>query len=223
MGLKQDVLDFIFKCINSNFESYSGLEMLELGNQQIKIGGQRQLAKDYFENLGFKHTSLDINGKDGAIPIDLSKLIKDRIYYNRFDVVTNSGTSEHVEPYEGQYECFGNIHLCTKVGGIMIHVIPEEGSFPGHCPFYYTLDFFEKLVKYNGYKIIEIGRLHRGENSFIKAGLIKAVDSAFCDNKTELLRDIINRPCKRVSAAKPRIYKSLVSIGKLFFRESKNE
>ena len=47
MGLKQDALDFIFKCIDTVFNSYQDVEMLELGNQQVKTGGQRQVAKDY--------------------------------------------------------------------------------------------------------------------------------------------------------------------------------
>ena len=169
--------------------------MLELGNQMIKRDGKRIIAKDYFENIGFKHVSFDINGKNGAIPIDLSKPIREE-HFNKFDIVTNSGTSEHVEPYEGQYECFRNIHLCTRVGGIMIHVIPQSGSFPDHCPFYYKQDFFSTLVRYNNYDVIEIGELSRGDNSFVTAGIIKT-DDAFSISKEELLEHIIQEPCRR--------------------------
>lgn len=197
MGLKQDALDFIFKCVDAVFDSYQGVEMLELGNQQIKSSGHREVAKHYFKMMGFKHTSFDINGKDGALPIDLSKAIKDKRYYDRFDIVTNSGTSEHVEPYEGQYECFRNIHLCTKIGGIMIHIVPEDGSSPNHCPYYYTIKFFEKLAEFNKYEIIELGRLCRGKNTFIKVGLIKTRGEPFCDKKEDLLGCIIQRPCSR--------------------------
>ena len=197
MGLKQDVLDFIFRCIDVSFNSYQGIEMLELGNQQIKLSGHREVAKYYFEKLGFKHTSFDINGKDGALPVDLSKTIENKEYYGKFDVVTNSGTSEHIEPYEGQYECFRNIHLCAKVGGIMIHIVPEDGSFHNHCPYYYTIEFFEKLAEYNKYKIIEVSRLYRGKNVLITAGLTKNEDISFCSDKDKLLGNIIQRPCSR--------------------------
>jgi len=197
VGLKQDALDFIFKCIDTVFNSYQDVEMLELGNQKVKLSGNRQIAKSYFEKLGFKHTSFDINGKDGALPIDLSKTIENKEFHNKFDVVTNSGTSEHVEPYDGQYECFRNMHLCNKVGGIMIHIVPEDGSFPNHCPYYYTIEFFEKLAKYNKYNTIEISRLQRGENVLITAGLIKTENIPFCSNKDELLENIIQKPCSR--------------------------
>ena len=193
MGLKQDALDFIFKCIDTVFNSYQDVKMLELGNQKVKLSGNRQIAKSYFEKLGFKHTSFDINGKDGALPIDLSRAIENKGFHNKFDIVTNAGTSEHVEPYEGQYECFRNVHLCTKVGGIMIHIVPEDGSFPNHCPFYYKSGFFEKLAELNNYEVIENTRLYRKGNIMLAAGLIKKGYSDFCDKKDELLDCIIQR------------------------------
>ena len=205
MGLKQDALNFVFKCIDAGFKSYQDIQMLELGNQELKLPEHREAAKYYFERLGFKHTSFDINGRDGALPIDLSKIIENKEYYNKFDIVTNSGTSEHVEPYEGQYECFRNIHLCTNVGGMMIHIVPEDGSFRNHCPYYYTIEFFEKLAKYNKYEIMEISRLHRGKNVLITAGLIKNEDVLFCNNKDELLGNIIQRPCDRKGHKRTRI------------------
>lgn len=209
MGIKQDVLDFIFACIDSRFDSYDGLNMLELGNQKVKLDGKRIVAKKYFENIGFKHVSFDINGKNGAIPIDLSKPIR-KEYFNKFDIVTNSGTSEHVEPYEGQYECFRNIHLCTRIGGIMIHVISQSGSFPGHCPFYYKHDFFDILAKCNNYDVIEIGELRRGNNFFAIAGLIKK-DGPFLIGKNELLEGIVQMPCNR----KTKIKLKNILLGKL--------
>ena len=196
MGLKQDALDFILGCIDSHFASYENVHMLELGNQKIKKDGKRQVAKSFFERKGFIHTSFDINGKDGALPIDLSMPVPQK-HYGMFDVVTNSGTSEHVEPFKGQYECFRNIHLCTKSGGVMIHIVPENGSFPNHCPFYYTNAFFERLAELNNYKVIEETRLYRGKNVMLAAGLIKKEPSTFCDKKEELSGCIIQRPCTR--------------------------
>ena len=200
MGLKQDALDFIFTCVDACFDSYSGLDMLELGNQMVKLDGERIIAKKYFENIGFKHVSFDINGKNGAIPINLSRPIKSE-YFNKFDIVTNSGTSEHVEPFVGQYECFRNIHLCTRVGGVMIHIVPQEGSFPDHCPFYYKREFFNILAERNNYDVIETGELNRGDNSFVIAGLIKK-EEPFLITKNELLEHIVQKPCHRKNKVK---------------------
>ena len=82
VGLKQDSLDFIFKCVDARFDSYIDLDMLELGNQMVKLDGERVVGKKYFGNMGFKHVSFDINGKNGAIPIDLSKPIVRKEYFN---------------------------------------------------------------------------------------------------------------------------------------------
>eukprot|EP00438_Fugacium_kawagutii_P000717 Skav211036 [mRNA] locus=scaffold1434:73496:78361:+ [translate_table: standard] len=54
-----------------------------------------------FERLGFRHTSLDINGRDGAVVVDLSRMKPTARPLNvsllgHCDVVTNFGTTEHV-------------------------------------------------------------------------------------------------------------------------------
>ena len=86
----------------------------------------------------------------------MSKPIDKNEWTNHFDVITNFGTTEHVRPHERQYECFKNAHMCTKVGGVMIHVVPEVGTFKGHCPCYYSIKFFKQLAEDNFYKIVDI-------------------------------------------------------------------
>lgn len=203
MGLKQDALDFIFRCIDMKFDSYQGLTMLELGNQMVKKDGKRTPAKKYFSALGFEHTSFDINGKDGAIAIDLSKPIPSK-FSGMFDIITNAGTSEHVAPLTGQYECFKNIHECAKTGGIMIHIVPQDGSFTNHSPFYYTQAFFERLASANEYTIFQMAALARGDNAFVAAGLLKCYDRPFTDNKDTLLAGVVERPCSRSVATRRR-------------------
>jgi hypothetical protein len=227
VGLKPDALDFIFKCIDSHFASYANVRMLELGNQQIKKGGERQAAKTFFEGKGFIHTSFDLNGKDGALPIDLSHPVPEK-YHDMFDVVTNSGTTEHVEPLDGQFECFRNIHSCTKPGGVMIHIVPEDGSFPNHCPFYYTNAFFRKLAELNNYEVIEETKLYRGKYAMLAVGLTKKDFSVFCDKEDGLPQFIIQRPCtrKRIKPIRQNIktfiqYKPLQKIRNLIVKSNK--
>jgi len=119
----------------------------ELGN--INIRQLKCTAKSWFKKKGSKHTSFDINGKDGAIAVDLCKPIPDK-YKNKFNMVTNFGTTEHVED---QTQVFRNIHDMTTVGGVMIHSVPLHGYWKGHCPFRYTAKFPPMLSGLNGYSL----------------------------------------------------------------------
>jgi hypothetical protein len=180
---------------------WAGLTMLELGNQEFCNGAEKlvatgRVAKDYFERLGVLHTSIDITGRDGALALDLSKPIDDVSLRARFDVVTNFGTSEHVEP---QYECWRNVHLMTKVGGVMVHEVPEVGHWPGHCRVYYSERFFRELALVNGYEVLELFA-----NSYVPdprngnllfCVLRKADDRAFMPEESlEALVDSVDAP-----------------------------
>jgi hypothetical protein len=148
---------YILGYLDNHFkDKYQGLRMLELGDQKIHpeiiVGSkcERLWAKDYFEEMGIHHYSIDWNGSHGAYPLDLSKPITDRFWFNRFDVVTNFGTVEHVE---GQYECWRNIHNFTKIDGLMIHALPF--IWPNHCNYYYGKNFVVNLAAYNKYEVLD--------------------------------------------------------------------
>ena len=121
MGLRIQYIKYGNRFIKSEFKRHKGLSMLELGNQTIRRSSKHDLpktGKKYFESLGMHHTSVDLNGLDGAIALNLSKPIINPNWVNHFDVVTNFGTTEHVEPYEAQYACFRNIHNFMAVNGL---------------------------------------------------------------------------------------------------------
>ena len=82
--------------------TYSGLHWCELGNQRFGSVA----AKTVYQRKGVIHTSIDINGLDGAIPLDLDTPIPANMR-QKFRVVTNYGTSEHVN---NQYSAFKNVH-----------------------------------------------------------------------------------------------------------------
>jgi len=218
-------------------KKFVGKKMLELGCQGIRyevckkilskgrIRGQMKKkmltgisgmkkgisAKKYFKFIGFDHISMDISGGRGSLKIDLSKSINN-IFYNTFDIVTNSGTSEHVFPLDGQYECFKNIHLCTKKNGVMVHLIPFSGfELKGHCPILYNNNFFESLAKLNNYKLvlseeisvktIKLRYKSRKKDSWMWGSkmrkftlmgfcLIKLKNNDFSKNKEEILKHI---------------------------------
>jgi len=141
--------------------SYAEYKMAELGNQHMKHHSDPGLVKydpnmcktgkEYFTKLGFDHTSFDINGQDGAIPIDLGLPIPGE-FKNKFDIVTNFGTTEHVIR---QQQVFKNIHKMLKVGGIVIHIVPlAYGPLKDHGVHQYDFSFFTALCRLYTYEIL---------------------------------------------------------------------
>lgn len=178
MGLKKYHLEYFFEMFEmGGHTKFDGLLMCELGNQTIHTGVTNYLeskgvppcttGKELFTSIGFKHTSIDLNGRDGALPIDLTTPIVDRDLLLNFDVVTNSGTTEHVS---NQFECFKNIHSLCREGGLFIHMVPgvkyrnkilfTDIQVP-HGFYNYGFDFFRALASKSEYKLLD-ERMIRG-------------------------------------------------------------
>ena len=163
MGLRLSYIDFINTAIERVYGlNISGLKMLELGDQVVKkkSGLSERTGKEYFTNLGYNHISVDLNGKRGSLIKDLTKPSDFSEWPAYFDILTNSGTTEHVEPFESQYDCFKILHDCVKIGGLLIHLIPdikplEQGHFANHCNYYYSEKFFNDLSLNCNYTILE--------------------------------------------------------------------
>jgi len=137
-------------------QPFSGLRMLEFGNQYaFRLGKVHVPAKLIFQWLGVKHTSIDINGKDGALKLDLGQPLPAE--FTGFDVVTNFGCIEHIK---GHYQAWKNIHDACQIDGIMVHALPEEGSWLGHGRVVYQIDRVRRLAFACGYRVV-ILRLHK--------------------------------------------------------------
>jgi hypothetical protein len=67
------------------YDPLVGTSMLELGDKQ----DAGRVYKPWFESLGFRHVSVDINGLNGALPLDL----REPLNLGTFDMVCNIGTS----------------------------------------------------------------------------------------------------------------------------------
>ena len=138
-----------------------GLNLCELGNLYVaddmidflkeKKVPKYKTAKDVFTYLGFNDTSIDLNEKDGAIGIDLSKPIRDEKLIGKFDILINGGTTEHVE---NQYMCWKNVHKLCKENGLVISAVPLQGNMKNHSPWRYSKRFFKNLIKRNNYSLI---------------------------------------------------------------------
>lgn len=202
MGLQPKYLDFIAECAHITMGDFSGRTMLELGNQHISDEDRRacpgileKTGKQYFENRGVKHVSIDLNAEDGALPIDLSQPIGRPEWRHSFDIVTNAGTSEHVEPLEAQYECFRNIHECLRPGGIAVHIVPsaeglrDKGRWRNHCNNYYSREFFDMLAAHNGYRVVSF----QFSDELILTCLQKTEDRPFMADRSAFLEPITRR------------------------------
>lgn len=128
------------------------LNVIELGNIIIKncLGVQGKLpAKIWFQNHNIKqHISIDINGKDGALKLDLGTPLKQ---FNNFDLCTNCGTAEHVEDI---YQCYENIHNFTKLNGIIVNYGPLSTHAFKHSLWGYNLHFPYEMAIENNYELI---------------------------------------------------------------------
>jgi len=196
MGYNYPAWKFFSKCLKKTMgDDYKGKEMLEYGCQELKGEIRKKFkyntAKGYFSSIGFNHVSIDKKGCHRSLRMDLRKPFPEE-FYNRFDIITNSGTTEHVKPLESQYHCFENIHNCAKVGCVMFHVLPGPSLYKGHCRVYYKKKFFHDLAKLNNYKIIHIEAIKKRPTILVfGVCFVKMEDTQFCESKNKFLKNMV--------------------------------
>ena len=107
------------KAGNVNEIDFAGLE--KLIEQGASDRGER--AADYYRLLGFTdYQAIDVNDRYGSLVMDLNRdLAAAYDYGDTFSLVTNNGTGEHVFNQDAIYR---NVHQLTRVGGLMLHVMP---------------------------------------------------------------------------------------------------
>tara|TARA_B100001996_G_scaffold382681_1_gene375219 strand:+ start:1757 stop:2641 length:885 start_codon:yes stop_codon:yes gene_type:complete len=106
-------------------------------------------SKHFYKSLGInEYESIDINGEHGAIVYDLNKPFNDKTKFNKFDIVTDHGSSEHVF---NTPEVFKTMHNLVKPGGL---IIVSQQVLKGNGYFLFDRAFFEGIAAANKYKII---------------------------------------------------------------------
>jgi hypothetical protein len=112
-------------------------------------GQPRATLKALYNHLGIQdYTSMDINGDFGSIPLDLNYELTDKSLFDKFDIVTDFGSCEHVFNVG---ECYKTIHKMTKVNGL---IIIYQSVFKGNGYFLFDRSFMEGIAAANNYKII---------------------------------------------------------------------
>ena len=155
MGMVPGDWDVFLPQIYKGFTHLEGKNVLELGNQTNQFY-EPAAPRMVWRSLGFNHTMVDINGEDGAEILDLREPDQWVKWHNYFDVITNCGVTEHVEPNSVQYTAWKVIHDCLKPGGFICNAIPHKMGinmhrWANHCTVYYDEEFFDKLCEASGY------------------------------------------------------------------------
>jgi hypothetical protein len=109
-------------------------------------------SRHLHEKLGFRYECLDIDTNFGALALDLNFDQVPPDFRNRYGLVTNHGTTEHIL---NQYNCFKVIHDLAKPGGLMLHALPFTVHLE-HGFFNYQPNFFAALARYNSYRTLGI-------------------------------------------------------------------
>ncbi len=192
---------FNLALIHSVLDDSDVQNILELGNQVInntELDTNEKLGKPYFTKLGYNHTSVDWNGEDGALKIDLTKDIDEK-YKGKYDIVTNAGTTEHIR---NQYKSFKNLHEFGTDDCYYVNSLPldtnQNQKLHGkktnpHGLYEYNTNFFIELCKLCNYEVIDINTkigTWAGIN-FCNSIYKKTKDSKFIDQEVfnEILKN----------------------------------
>jgi len=195
------------------------LTFIELGEQEFKVWDQKNnllkefmqtnprtynnlktfptgrigfYANDYMMSIFKSVASIDaVITCDKTLKYDLGFSLSDQKFYDKFDIVSNNGTTEHVgefknnkktETYNPQYEAFLNIHNLVNKGGLMFHTVPFIGV--NHGAFQYDLSFFRELANKCNYKVIYNFSASRDGPQYANVCLYKQDDKDFIDKET---------------------------------------
>lgn len=116
-----------------------------------ELGAKRNVRgtyKAFFEANGWRHVSIDLNGLHGSLNLDLQEPINLLEIGGPFDVVTNFGTTEHVDDQDA---CWRNVHWLVNVGGYLISSTPLD--WPKHGRWYPTGEWYVEFAALNGYEV----------------------------------------------------------------------
>lgn len=147
-------------------EGLSG-SMCELGSKRAGV------FKRWFTQEGWVHVSIDLNGEGGALKLDLQQQINPVLIGGPFDVVTNFGTTEHVDD---QAAVWDNVHELVKLGGHLISTTPFPGDWPNHGRWYPPVEWYREFAACNGYEI---------EQEFVQIDRLKQKTTCFRMKKVE--------------------------------------
>jgi hypothetical protein len=166
-----------------------GARILDIGSQDVSIGGAVELgainrfiakydgkflqvatpatvpAREVFGRAGFEYTCTDVDEREGTVYVDLASMDFPKRLRDRFDLVANCGTTEHLaNPIGG----FLFAHYCTKLGGVTFHDVPLFGM-ANHGLMNPTPKFWHALIGLNEYEVLDF-QVRRVANASLDRG-----------------------------------------------------
>lgn len=121
-------------------------------DSNIKPGVRTLFLGEVLDHTTHEYLSIDVCPGHNTLILDLNKKSLPTDYQNRFDLVLNLGTTEHIVNQFNSYEA---IHQATKVGGYMLHQVPTAG-WHNHGYFCYHPLFFKDIAEANGYELLDM-------------------------------------------------------------------
>jgi hypothetical protein len=158
--------DFTVRLLEKVIKEYEPTSVLDLGAQNLY--NQPVLpapyASTWYEAKRIIYVSVDLNGENNSIQMDLGKPLSGELATSwvDFEMVVDSGTSEHIGTngafdWEAIYNCWKTKHDLLKIGGLMVNENPKTQNWPAHSFQYYTEAFYKELAALTDYQILELG------------------------------------------------------------------
>lgn len=136
-----------------------GFSVCELGNQQVS-GVVASSAEAFYTSLGCgRYESIDANGLgtfthdlNQPLPYVIDGTAHVRKWAERFDLVTDFGTGEHIFD---QAQVWRTVHSLTKPAGYIAFDRPSQG-YGKHCFYLTTECLFRDLAAANDYTVLRL-------------------------------------------------------------------
>jgi hypothetical protein len=121
---------------------------------------QNPSSRQFWQSIGFRYGSIEFDGHRDSIALDLNRDGVPGRLRGGFDLVVNTGTTEHVA---NQDNAFRVMHDLCRHGGIMFHELPAGGMMT-HGLITYTPKFFWHLCRENDYEAVVLKTIACGSN-----------------------------------------------------------
>lgn len=194
MGYTTKTLELVQKALETITVKFA----MDLGAQNLfdqEYPDGNPYASTWYNARQIRYDCIDLNGENAAMRIDLGQQLPAN--HDRYDLVVDAGTSEHVGPGKHDirhfYNCLKAKHELCKTGGIIVSENPKTGSWPKHGFNYYTKEFYEQLAKANGYDIIDLGE-HPAMGNEIDGWNVYCIVKKVNDNDFMTLTDFKTLP-----------------------------
>lgn len=140
-------------------------------------------ARNLYELLGAsQYNCLDLNGELGSISHDMNLPFDNKLYYGKYDLVSDHGCNEHIFNVA---EAYRTMHRLCKPNGILVNI---QSVWRGNGYYCFDESFFEGIAAANKYRILYSSYIVRPKSSAIGS----ANDPQFHIPVSELLLDVID-------------------------------